>query len=587
MTPAGSATLAYGRRVPHRRRLRWAALSAAVLTGAGVGHHERGRWLPPLRQRWAAFQLDRSQARCLVFSPPPGRVAFTDKADVPLGPDDRRVTSWYDAAVVWLPPIWVDYFDRVRAVDKATARVSSLSGPSAASGVALLHECRLPNGDPVLASITVEANGGQRDLTGLWWLPGTTTNSPRLIGVSYLAIDKADDADRFTLFAATPNPQDRTRFDLPYQMGSRAGVIHGRVSRSGFTFDLDTGWWDGGWVVPGAGLRLHPPLAPALKLAVPPPSRELFQLAYNADGRRLLGVFEEPPGVVSWDVAQRRSRTDVAIGDVPVSYSTEFKSLLLTGDGRLCVTLPTTADDGWVNDPTLRGFDPATGRLVGSIGLPGAGSCTLLACSPDGRSAYCGVGDRLFAVDTVRWRVQASTPLTEPAVAAASSDRRVAVAVGKLKNYPDRIVTFAAGTLASVGKPLPPFAEFAFEPSGDRLFAYSDVIGGPFGRPEGLYRLDVDAGVVTTVQVGGPRGRHHPIHFGPGAFSPDGRWWVYSDGAYTYLSTFPSLSGIWRVPSNSPRSAPAAFSPDGRSLAVETPNGDVAVWPVPRYPSPP
>lgn len=76
MPVATPIPLPYGRRT-RRRLARWGLIAAAIAAGM-LAHRWRGRWLPPVRHRWDLYQLTRSQARCLAFTPPPGQVVYTD-----------------------------------------------------------------------------------------------------------------------------------------------------------------------------------------------------------------------------------------------------------------------------------------------------------------------------------------------------------------------------------------------------------------------------------------------------------------------------------------------------------------------------
>ena len=506
--------LAYGRRRRRGRRLVGWGLLVTLLAAGGLAHHWRGRWLPPVRHRWDLYQLTRSQARCLAFTPPPGQVVFTDAADAAVGPDAGRITSDGYTAVLWRPPVWRDFLDRARVEDPYTETFASWFAPSMPVPPAadllfcpcLLHERQLPNGDRVLACVTVSVTHTSANLNGFYWLPGSSTSPPRHMPAETIEIAKANSADALTIEAARLDPADPTRFDIPYRVGDRSGVVHGRMDRGGVTFEPDAGWWvpgEGIWTTDGTGVRLHQRTTPDYVLPYPPgvarvmPDVRPAQLAFTADGRRLLAVLAEPKPtrVVVWDLATRKLCGEVGLNTEGRPADTAYIRVdpVLSPDGRLCVSVVNGYTGG--AGPTryfsfIRGIDVSTGREVGQT--PVRPSATRpVGFSPDGQSIYFGSGGRLWLVNTTSWAERASTVLHGELGEAAVGPSHVAVMTGPVEAYgyvrADRLTIFGADLLAVACPPTPPIYNFTFAPRRPptvhlRLRARSARLGCPAGR---------------------------------------------------------------------------------------------------------
>ena len=591
MTSTGSATLAYGRRLPRRRRLRWAA---AVAAGAIVCYHGKGRWLPLVRQRWAAFQLDRSQARCLAFSPSPGEVVFTDAAGATVGFDCERVVTYDNyAAVFWRPDVWSDFVGRFG--DPVTFRSYGVYTGSNSAAPCLLHERQLPDGERVLACVAVSVRFSRARLQPSYWTLGSLTSSPRLVDGTPIDIVKARPTDPLTIGAARLDSADGTRFDIPYRVGDRSGVIRGRMTADGGELRVDGGWLNADRHVSttdGTGVRLHEWATPDFVLRSPlqpdvsPSLARPQQMVFAADGRRLI-VLKAGHDVAVYDVPARRWCATIDPPAVPDLDGPEPVRSVLSPHGTFAV-YHYARDTYGGNDEVgpfvaVRGLTTGTSREVGRFDGPGPHTLAPVFSS-DERTFFWFDGDRLHAVDTATWRERASATLPGYICEAAVGPTRIAVTTAPPTSAmadPDRLLFLSAATLAVVGPSARPINNFTFSPDGLQLLDLSR--GSCYGQtfpPAGLYSIDVRSGAIRPDPHTGLYPYSLDARLNSSVFSADGRWWAASGFVWAY----PGLGDVWRLatpPPNDSADACPAFSPDSHRLATATDAG-VAVWSMPR-----
>ncbi|WP_327009741.1 AAA family ATPase [Dactylosporangium sp. NBC_01737] len=256
----------------------------------------------------------------------------------------------------------------------------------------------------------------------------------------------------------------------------------------------------------------------------------VYAVAFSPDGRLLAtgdGGFggtdfggDSVDGTVRlWDPA-----TGKPVGTPLTGHTRSVRAVAFSPDGRL---LATGADD-----KTVRLWDPATGKPVGAPLTGHTGPVWAVAFSPDGR--LLATGDGGFGRDsvdgTVRlWEPATGKPVGTPLTGHTRSVRAVAFSPdGRLlaTGADDKTVRlWDPATGKPVGAPLTGHTRsvwaVAFSPDG-RLLATGD---GDFGR-DGTVRLWEPA---TGKPVGAPlTGHTGPVY--AVAFSPDGRLLATVDG---------------------------------------------------------
>lgn len=139
--------------------------------------------------------------------------------------------------------------------------------------------------------------------------------------------------------------------------------------------------------------RVHPADLPKERL----PHRPFRRAAFSGDGRRLaVAGLDGPKGVVVIDVAEGR--------EVFPTPTPGLAAVLSPDGGRLYVC---TDKGGPLPDGlTVRVYDLATGREVGSFASGVTVTCFSLALSPDGKELVCGGRNGISRIDAATGRIR-------------------------------------------------------------------------------------------------------------------------------------------------------------------------------------
>jgi WD40 repeat protein len=284
------------------------------------------------------------------------------------------------------------------------------------------------------------------------------------------------------------------------------------------------------------------------------------RLFFTPDGRSLL--ISSRSSVRLW----RLSGGDTDADRQPAGHQDEAWAVAFAPGGRLIAT----GSDDSKPDPTVKLWDPATGRLIRS--WPGGeGTVSSLAFAPDGRILASGhlasgdnvriwdaAGGRLLATlggHTDRVRAVAFSP-DGRLLASASSDGTVRL-WDAASRRPCDVLTGHGDTVHAV----------AFSPDGQTLASAGN---------EGEIRLwDLRPGAPTSLA----RALHNRTNLMALAYSPDGRMIAAAD-------TLGSIA-VWDLATSTPLRVihgdgdelrQLAFTPDGLELAAAGIKGSIRVW---------
>jgi WD40 repeat protein len=283
--------------------------------------------------------------------------------------------------------------------------------------------------------------------------------------------------------------------------------------------------WD---VAGGKKLRdLGKSEAPGVAAAVAVVNRFGAGLAVSPDGK--LVAWGDGPALRLTDLETGKDRTAQA------GHAAAARELLFARDGKSVLT---AGDDG-----TVRRWDAATGKELSRVALPGA-TYAFVVPSPDGRVvAACDTTATVHLIDAATGKEKHAFAPPQPgfggAVAFSPDSRWLASASTNSQTVE---VYDVAGGKEKVSLALP-----SAQPAA--------------GPP----------GVLLAVRVRGPRRVF---------FSPDGRLLAVTDGN---LVLFDVAAAREERQIELPQGAMiryAAFSPDGRAIAVELNGGQVEVWEV-------
>lgn len=254
-----------------------------------------------MKQQWASYQQHRASAKrlreaqalqqqCMTYEFPPDQIAY---AEDPAGVEQMNATSRTVPAGTpisryfphRMPDIWSDPVALAppKSVDQLERIVGVVSGPTATQrgGLVYLHERRTPSGKPRLVAIRVL---GEPSIVGALDLDRTMANtvvnmtrqlfvlvsepaapdsgggiSMRRASTDLLTFDSTgDDATLVTagttrdstikpviephsvlrLYAGQSDPNDATRFTIPYELDGARGSIAGFVLEESVKLDV-------------------------------------------------------------------------------------------------------------------------------------------------------------------------------------------------------------------------------------------------------------------------------------------------------------------------------------------------------------